>query len=273
MQEPQANITDDTLRLQNHVELLEADIDRSKKLRKTQTAEIKRLTVENDNLRRELSKYQGMRKFVTVGSKSCDNDDSTGTTPTTDIQSVQDELTMTQTKLKSLKEHMRDIATSMITSLDDESGFQKVTHRRKRQSRTCDDVTTPSTGTSSQVVGQSIKVIQGGVPVAPTGPQASASSLDVTQRSQRGARQRSYADVTQRSPQPPNRTQQKSHKPRGNGAQSVRRGVSPQSVVIGTSLTRGVGPELTKKQRQCYLLYLPRQPDTVYTKSVRTYFK
>ena len=53
---------------------MEKDIDKYKKLDMSQKASIKKLKMENDNLKRELSKHRGMRKYVTSQTPSDSGD-------------------------------------------------------------------------------------------------------------------------------------------------------------------------------------------------------
>ena len=119
----------DNTSMRNQVELLQCELEQNKKLSDKQKQEIKRLLGENDNLRRDLSRYNGMRRFA-----------ETGTQPVIDLT---DELQSTKVKLQSLKEHMVDITSRMIVALeespdaerngddDDDPPFTLVTHSRR----------------------------------------------------------------------------------------------------------------------------------------------
>ena len=63
-------IDEENKRLKNHVEPLEAEIDRFKKTNNSQKAEIKKLISENDKLRKDLSRYQGIRKYCIETDKA-----------------------------------------------------------------------------------------------------------------------------------------------------------------------------------------------------------
>lgn len=234
---------DENNRLKSQVELLESEIDRFHKLQKNQTTEIKRLTADNDKLRRELSRHQGMRRFVTESDTNVEGD----TSKQAEVQKIKDELTITHTKLQSLKEHMREVATSMITALDDEydQEYQMVSNRRNNRKYSENNgrqaVPTP-TMTSQPSEQQAIQVIQGGAPVTsnprPTGHQSpqprerlSYSDVLVRQNTQGNGKTRSS-----------NGNQQSGN---GNNSRPQRRN-TPGTVVIGTSLTRGLGSELIK---------------------------
>ena len=56
-------------RLQNQVDLLSGEVEDFKNIYKNMKKEVKLLTKSNDNLRKELSKHQGMRKFATKITK------------------------------------------------------------------------------------------------------------------------------------------------------------------------------------------------------------
>ena len=119
----------DNTSMRNQVQLLQCELEQSKKRSDKQKQEIKRLLGENDNLRRDLSWYNGMRRFA-----------ETGTQPVIDLT---DELQSTKVKLQSLKEHMVDITSRMIVALeespdaerngddDDDTPFTLVTHSRR----------------------------------------------------------------------------------------------------------------------------------------------
>ena len=50
--------------LQHQTDLLNAELENAKKVNKTSKTEIKRLTKDNDNLRREISRISGLRRYV-----------------------------------------------------------------------------------------------------------------------------------------------------------------------------------------------------------------
>ena len=77
-----------------------------KKVNKTSKSEIKRITKDNDNLRRELSRIKGLRKYTddqnateNDGSNKCDSDD----------------LQTANTKLDSLRIHVADVAQTPLS--------------------------------------------------------------------------------------------------------------------------------------------------------------
>ena len=57
---------DECVALQNQVEILMEEIDNFKRTDKNQKSEVKKLTNENDRLRKELSKHSGVRKYLTI---------------------------------------------------------------------------------------------------------------------------------------------------------------------------------------------------------------
>ena len=58
------SLTDENLRLKNQINLLEDEIDKYKKTQSSLQQHVKKLTVANDDLRREISRQRGLRKFV-----------------------------------------------------------------------------------------------------------------------------------------------------------------------------------------------------------------
>ena len=124
---------DETVSLQNHVRLLEEeldsyksmekDIDKYKKLDMSQKASIKKLKVENDNLKRELSKHRGMRKYVTSQTPSDSGDMS--------------KLKNAKSKIKSLTAQLQQTTNELLAIAADDAGDD-----------TADDVTSVSVSAS-----------------------------------------------------------------------------------------------------------------------------
>ena len=89
---------EETTRLKNIVRLLETEIDKKNKeiegLNKrdsTQKSEIKNLTKSNDTLRRELSTFKGVRKFIpqtNEGRSNIEKNDNVNVTQTSEISSL-----------------------------------------------------------------------------------------------------------------------------------------------------------------------------------------
>ena len=129
--------------LVNMSELLEGEIDDYRKIIDNQKKEIKRLNRDNDTMRRELSHFRGIRRYTTENSRhKSDTDDGAPSSNTT----IKEELDVTKTKLISLREHIMDIAGSLLTAVDEvthessdpgdsDEGFQEVMSRRQRHFR------------------------------------------------------------------------------------------------------------------------------------------
>ena len=70
--------------LQNQIELLMSEIDKMKKIDKNQKCEIRKLVNENDKLKKDVSKFSGIRKYTNLQRSV--NDDSTQTENTDDVK-------------------------------------------------------------------------------------------------------------------------------------------------------------------------------------------
>ena len=88
-------------------DLLLSEIDGYKKSNRVQKAEIKKLTTSNDNLRREISKYKGIRKYV----KSSDD---------FNVDKLTEQLHVAEAKLSSIKDHVISTADALISSLEND---------------------------------------------------------------------------------------------------------------------------------------------------------
>ena len=121
--EIQAEINE-RISLQNQVELLVSEIDTLKKTDKNQKSEIKKLTNENDKLRKDISRVSGIRRHVEANLD----------TPTRCAISTQTaETGDLYIKYNKLKSNLVGITESLISALDDDDdiGFT-VTSRSKR---------------------------------------------------------------------------------------------------------------------------------------------
>ena len=99
------------------MDLLQNELEQYKRKQKHLQSEVKRLTGDNDNLRRELSRYKGMRRFVVDnhgGEKESDGSNASNHTV-----AVNEELVTTKAKLASLREHVIDIGKALISTADD----------------------------------------------------------------------------------------------------------------------------------------------------------
>ena len=122
------HIKESNLRLQNQVDLLHAELSEQQKLIKRQKCEIKRLTNENDNQRRILSRYQGIRRFTMQAgdnTKACQTDSLpdalVGSAASKSDHVCQDDVDMTRAKLESLRDHVRQFAGSLLTAIDQDT--------------------------------------------------------------------------------------------------------------------------------------------------------
>ena len=91
--------------LKSALELLKKKPDTNQK------AKLKKLMQENDSLKRELSKYNGIRRY-TIHSTSDKPANQT------QLDKLQDELSVTQAKLSSLQDSVRAYATNLIDLTD-----------------------------------------------------------------------------------------------------------------------------------------------------------
>lgn len=233
-----ADLNKHNSRLRNHVELLESEIDKLGKVDKKQKKEIKRLIKENDNVRADLSRNRGMRKFVKDTSKSdkatCTDmpapskshvtSHSVGTCTDLPIpsnshatsHSVDTERIQSLTaQFDSLKEFVSSVANSMQSVISDNTNPQSSSNHIARPTSP-----TPNSGV------RSIPVVQIGL----AGQHAHHPDHDVTDRT--------YADVTA---QLPPRQQSSSSRPAAN------RPAKDSVYVIGTSLTTTLGDELDSR--------------------------
>ena len=130
---------DENLRLTNTIKLLEKAIDKKNKELSTkhkadmaQKLEIKKLSQSNDELRRELSKFKGMGKYVSRSLSTSDGCSNTDTLSDNNGQtSVRD-----SDKLYSLKQHVKSVAESLMAVIesdnDGEANLVNVTRRRQK---------------------------------------------------------------------------------------------------------------------------------------------
>ena len=206
--------TDLRQRLQNQVELLESELDKYKKSDNAQKASIKKLTRENDHLKRELSKFTGMRKYVSDRIP----EDSTTKSPNCE------ELLLAQAKIESLKSHIKDTANCLLTALSDDTDsgdvsrqsqsdiqngeFTLVTSRHKNRSKaiqTTDTIPSTTDGRSTPTTCAS---------------RASPSPKEPSSAS-------SYRNMLV------------------NG--TARPAPGPETLIIGTSLVRGISTHLSNR--------------------------
>ena len=222
---------------------LRSALDLLKKTDTNQKAKLKKLMQENDNLKRDISKHRGIRRYTTS-----DKSDSQ-----TQLDKLREEIDVTQAKLASLRDGVRSYALSLIdlTDANPQSGntltiatnpskggdnaqnddFQVVTRRGRRQH---DDVNERHNRQADGDVSQHRNRQYEGQPsgeatVCPVTPPGSVAPP--------GGQTSDQGRVTQRSPAGP---QRKSY------AGALRERLS-DTVVIGTSLVRGVGARLHQR--------------------------
>ena len=233
--------TDENIRLKNVIQLLEKEIDSKKKTGKTQKNEIKKLKNENDELRRQLSRFRGMRKFADVADKAVATDGMATNISDTD----NDELNVTKAKLCSLREHMVSITTSMLSALEhDDNEFQQVGRRR---STNCHDVTSFNGG---QRQNQTYASVASNV--------TEMTSSRPSHISPAATRPAAPAATTARAPRPQVATSAPTgqpipvvtlglHRPqRSTPAPGPPDDSGSESVVIGSSLVKDIGRRLNK---------------------------
>ena len=194
-------------RLQNQVELLMEEIDTYRKQDQRQKLSIKKLTNANDQLKRDISRYRGMRKFATEDIQASPVDKS------------HEQLDLVNAKLLSLREHVASVATSLISAIETDGDTIQTDSRifTNASTRGTERQVIRTTLSSEPTQGEPIPVVTSCV----NRPSAISGS---------------YAEAVQRTPAPRvQRTQRTTRSPRCS-----------QTYVIGTSLTRGLGEQLHK---------------------------
>lgn len=266
--------TDEKSRLINQVQILETEIDKYKKTQHNLKSQVKKLTTTNDNLMREISRYRGMRQFTDVSNNN--TRDCTSMADDGEKDRLHEQLGVEKAKLTSLREHMVSLASSMLSTLEgvdddavaaDSVGFTLVTRdRRRRSAAPALQSSAPATSYHSQNAGQRIEVITNvgkAIDDTHTGPVPSSSwslhgqneaPLQQQRRPQYQQSQHNYWHGASRReqyqqqqltgnppPHPTNHdvtTQQQRLPTRPNPRSS------PEVIIIGTSLTRGVSGRL-----------------------------
>ena len=253
--------------MKNAIDLLNNELDEHKRNQKNLQSEIKRLTCENDKLRRELSRYKGIRKYITGADNRDDQSpkqpESAGVVPVNDT-AISEELSVAY-QLASLRDHMIHIGNSLIPAVDDDlltiddpdnGSFTKVVSRRSRQLRSGDrqpdEEHIPSPTTGGREV-QSISVVIGtgrnnsdNYAAAcrrnvntPTGPNTNGSNLRPHQ-----GNQHAYQPTAQLARSDPALPRPRARQP----ADHQRHDTTPNrssTIIIGTSLVRGLGSKLS----------------------------
>ena len=220
--------------LNNQISLLNDEIERQKKTLESQKSNLKKLTVTNDNLRKEISQYRGMRKHTqgAVDTTAISLHDNQNT-----IQ-IKEDLVIAQAKLSSLRDEMMGITSSMLSLLDEEpgsdTGFQLVSRRKdKRKSpnrtmdlnpNTCKKPQTPITAPRHQQ------------------PNNDAQPISVIT----GVGKSDTVHTGSHEQAPGSRPQPTSYRARNMETQRQSQQPADETYVIGTSLTRGLGTRLRR---------------------------
>ena len=195
--------------LQNQIDLLESELENSKKVNKTSKSEIKRITKDNDNLRRELSRIKGLRKY-TDDQNATENDGSN--------KCESDDLQTANAKLDSLRIHVADVAQTLLSLAGEQRSEVSAAATTCHQQQLSQPATTSKESFP-------IPVVQLGL-----ARREAATSTSTSPTTAMAAHSReTYAHVTACQPrQQPN-----------------RRPTSDKKVcVVSTSLTRGLGQRL-----------------------------
>ena len=103
-------VCDERAALQHQVDLLMSEIDSFNKKDKAQKIEIKRLTRDNDKLRKDISKFNGMRKYM-----GADEQNSTVSNIVNDTERCNSH------KCKLLRSKLIGVTDSLLTALDDDN--------------------------------------------------------------------------------------------------------------------------------------------------------
>ena len=192
--------------LQNQLDLLEVELDNAKKIEKTNKNELKRITKDNDNLRREISRISGLRKHLS-DSDSGDNANETNNN--------QELLQTATTQLESLREHVAEVATTLLSYVKDSDNKTQASKVPRHQPH-------PAELPNAQTFP---------IPVVQLGLARQHAETETRTSTSHQREQNTYAEAAARQPPPP-----------GN-----RPLIKPEVVMIGTSLTRGLGQKLVSR--------------------------
>ena len=216
------SVTAEKVSAQRQVQLLEEELSEVKKVQVNLQKENKKLTTANDNLRRGLSKYEGMRRFASQTTDYCDKEQQTvPNTESADVLVLKEHIEVANAKIDSLADQIKSVGDSLTSILTDDSNtFQVVENRRsnrtKRRSHTSsnESVVEVDTSTVHNTSQNQSKTNQGhAIPVI------TAGKLSAVHR-----KTPSYSDV------------------------AAGRAKSTEKVmVIGTSITKGSGYVLNEK--------------------------
>ena len=257
-------LTDENQRLHNQIQLLEDEIDNYRKTQQRLQHHVKKITATNDDLRREISRQKGLRKFVEPVP-------TPEPTAQAQIDTANEELGLTKAKLVSLKEEMVSLATAMVATLGhvsadesqsfvDNTGFTSVERRRRGRAAAHHSTNaTPSSppqspATTRPEAPQRIEVITSRCAyLTSISPVPVSTSAELHRHSTTGQAhpQESHQRVPQYERPSTYRDALHPQTPRGNLYSAPQPNItahptctSSDTVLIGTSLTRGGGAAL-----------------------------
>lgn len=223
------HVKDENVRLQHQIELLQTEFKQQQKTLKNQKSEIKRLTTDNDNLRRTLSKHRGIGKYIHKQSKSTDShtqtQEPTLITGTEGVCDCGEQVEIMRAKLESLRDHIKNLAGSLLTTIDDvtDDSFKVVSYK-KHVNRRCEQAETIAAKPPLQRAQSYAQAAGKRIPVV-IGATADVTSWQGSNANTRPAGQGNVnKQITRQRP----------------------RRQSEDTVVIGTSLTRGLGSKMNK---------------------------
>ena len=222
----------DNISLKNKIELLHSELEQCKKSSNKQKQEIKKQMNENDRLRRDLSRFNRIRRF----------------TESTNAESseIKHELDITKAKLTSLRGNLTGLTSRMIDVLEDEP----TKTNKNNASDNSDHNDTPFTLVMHSKQGRRLLQQQHRDSQPAPVPQPPRPTPQITPHPSGQPIPVICGVTTTGQPEP-----QRHGTPHGTNLQQPRhsntrqtRGRAPppiDTVIIGTSLTRRLGPKLS----------------------------
>ena len=236
---------------------IKSELAGMKKLDTTQKSKLKKLTQDNDKLRRELSKYSGIRKFTI--------DTETQQATSEEMTKLKDELSVVQAKLHSLRDHVKtyasqmfDIVTDTSSNVTSNSGDLLDTAQAHPESAIavnhggegCQNDMTQSNNVSLhdrfQVVGRGRRRVHVGPVIESTGDGATSTETRSISQSVASGQASSEGQDTAAPQEPPRVHRAVEQQHRRSYAKAVQERL-PDTMVIGTSLVKGVGKRLRER--------------------------
>ena len=231
-------VNDERTALQQQVDLLMAEIDMFKKVDKAQKVEIKRLNNENDKLKRDVSKYNGMRKYT----------DSDTQNPVVDVCPGTD--TAECNRCRVLRSKLIGVTDSLVTALDEHASteFTVVTHRKRGQTGPAPSTShqpshsshPPNNSVQPSFASVAMRQVSTPTPVPSLSQQPPARSLprpipvvEIGAAARHATRGETTA-CSEKSPVP-------------SVAGPIEHRNSSETIIIGTSLISGLGPMLHRQ--------------------------